>query len=254
MHLISITGIFENTFKNTWKWIHIFLPIGLVVSLVSLFLNSMFFNQALAANATFGDGLASFWQSFGLMMLLGVTMYGLQLSLYAAVLERRGDWMNFGLLRFAKRIVFVFIGVLIYYLIYLLGAMLLLIPGLMAAILLSMMPMLILLDGSNPFRAVQESFDLVWGNAWMFLGVNLIFIVAIVAISLVPGFFIGFGETVGMASGSIAPDFGAWQTYLYLVLNGVVISLYSVFFLETFYDLKRVREEKRKLVEEDGRE
>src|SRR5690606_5787181 len=97
-----------------------------------------------------------------------------QLSLFEAVMERRPAWFSFGWMRALRRLIPVLFGFVLYMLAYLVGVLLLVIPGIMVVFLLYMMFPLILLDDVGPFAAIRKSWTLTWGNAWRLFGAMLL--------------------------------------------------------------------------------
>lgn len=241
---ISPTEIFANTFRNGTRWIHIFFPVTLLGSVVS----SYFMYSWMVTGLITGGN--TFWLELGVLVLAMLLLWAFQIALFDAVLENRGDWLESSLKRAAWRLLPLFVGIVVFYLIYIIGLILLIIPGLMAIVLLSMMMPLIVLDGVGPFKAVQESYDLVWGNAWLYVAASFLVVLPIMAV-IVPAMLMPDVRATVLPMGEPEVlDFTSGQVWLWLCLNAAASVFYTVFYLESFKALKKAQEEKRNAMAE----
>lgn len=227
--------ILGETFANAFRWIHFFLPIALVVAFIGTALNGYLSEMLLAAEpAAVPD---NFWTAWAFVMIGIFATQAVQLSLFDAVMERRPGWFSFGLARALRRLLPTLLGVLLFFLAYLVGLVLLVIPGLMVLFLLYMMMPLILLDGVGPFAAVKASWDLTWGNTWRLVGAIFLTFLPVLLAFWVIAFAFGIlsVDPAGMMQPSSWSD---WRTWVWALLTGVIGVFIGSFYLVAFKALK----------------
>src|SRR5690606_12380089 len=81
----------------------------------------------------------NFWTIYAFTMAGLLSIQVIQLSLFDAVMERRPAWFSFGWMRALRRLIPVLVGFVLFMLAYLVGFILLVIPGIMVMFLLYMM-------------------------------------------------------------------------------------------------------------------
>ncbi|MDX1443939.1 MAG: hypothetical protein R3270_09250 [Gammaproteobacteria bacterium] len=244
MGKINPFDIFSDTFGETFRWIHLFLPIALVFQLVVMAMNMQFLGSLTGqlSPETTEAFIGNFWTAWSVMMIVGLTLHVLQLSLFDAVLEQRADWFSFGISRALRRLLPVLIGMVIFIAAYMVGILLLIIPGLMVLFLLYMMTPLILLDGRGPFEAVKASWQLTWGNAWRLVGAVLLVFLPVLIVSMLVGMTIGMME--GPLPAGQSPEvygWGDWQTWVMLLVFALLAVIFTCFYLAAFRELKSAR-------------
>jgi hypothetical protein len=241
---ISPFDIFSATYSNSMRWVHLFLPIAFVVALVGAFINKLFIESMFGSAMTSGTApvMEGFWTAWLFMMFGFMAIFMFQMSLFDAILEERGDWLPFGFGRFLKRLLPGLVGVGIYMLLYMIGIVLLVIPGLMALILLYMMMPLILLDDVGPIAAVKRSFRLVWGNAWRFIGAIIVAMLPLMIVMMLVGGFLGiFGAGTEQEVMQPLTDFTDWRTWAWTVTTAILGVVATCFYLAAFRELKRAQ-------------
>ena len=240
MGKISPFEILGETFANAFRWIRLFLPIALAVAFVNALLNGYMTEMLLAgAGVEPGTFPENFWTIWSVVMIGVLATQIVQLSLFDAVMERQAAWFSFGLVRALRRLIPALIGMVLFLLAYVVGIILLVIPGAMAVFLLYMMLPLILLDDVGPFAALKKSWQLTWGNAWRlfaaiivtFLPIALGFWAIVVAFGLIPA---DPAQPVLQPASSLSD----WRFWVWILLTGVMGMFIASFYLVAFRALK----------------
>lgn len=246
MGKISPFAIFGETFSQSTRWMHLFLPIAFIMQLVMLAVNLEFMGTVTGQMAPekMDQFMENFWTLWAVMMLVAFSVHSVQMSLFDAVIEERGDWLPFGISRALKRLLPVIVGAGIFVIAYAIGILLLVIPGLMVLFLLYMMTPLILLDGVNPFAAAKASWRLTWGNAWRLFGAVLLVFVPVMLFFLIAGMVLGTWP--GSIEDGTIPQFGwsDWQTWAQAFVMALVAVIFTCFYLAAFKALKAARAER----------
>ncbi|MHB1595688.1 MAG: glycerophosphoryl diester phosphodiesterase membrane domain-containing protein [Streptosporangiaceae bacterium] len=142
-------------------------------------------------------GMAAALAAFGRMIL------GRKISLADAFRRSRLGWILLTVLLFYAMIFVVFFvpilalhgpGLI-------LGFLLLFAFYLVIGILLSLTLPVVVLEGRNPFRAFERSWQLVRGSYWRFLGIFALVVVMLIVLSLVLFFILGIGLAILGVSG-----------------------------------------------------
>lgn len=239
MGKISPFEIMGETYANALRWVHFFLPVALVVALVGTVLNSILMDTLVAADgsevATVPD---NFWTIWFVVMLGILAVQTMQLSLFDAIMERREAWFSFGLARALRRMVPALVGMVLFILAYLLGTILLLIPGVMALFLLYMMLPLILLDDVGPFAALKKSWQLTWGNAWRLFAAMLLTLLPVGLAFWALAFAFGVVSMDSAQALQPTTSLSDWRTWLWILLTGVIGVFVASFYLVAFQALK----------------
>ncbi|MHB1876534.1 MAG: glycerophosphoryl diester phosphodiesterase membrane domain-containing protein, partial [Streptosporangiaceae bacterium] len=170
-------------------------------------------------------GMAAALAAFGRMML------GRKISLTDALRRSRIGWVLLTVLLFYVMIfVVLFVPILALHgpgLI--LGILLLLAFYLVIGVLLSLTLPVVVLEGRNPFRAFERSWQLVKGSYWRFLGIFALIVVMLMVLSMILFFILGIGLAIIGVSGTIGPANSA--TVSTPAIAGVIIgtvALYAV--------------------------
>ena len=170
-------------------------------------------------------GVATALAAFGRMIL------GRKISLTDAFRRSRLGWILLTVLLFYAMIFVVFfVPILVLHgpgLI--LGFLLLLAFYLVIGVLLSLTLPVVVLEGRNPFRAFERSWQLVKGSYWRFLGIFALIVVMLMALSMVLFFVLGIGLAILGVVGQPGPanPAGVSTPALTGVLVGT-IALYGV--------------------------
>jgi hypothetical protein len=100
-----------------------------------------------------------------------------------------------------RKLLPVFIGMLIYLIAVMLGVVLLVIPGFILMLSLAFYQMLIVVDGNRTVESLRTSHRLVWGNWWrtatVFLVPTALYVVIYFVLGLVMGLVVPFTEGEG---------------------------------------------------------
>lgn len=237
MGKISPFEIFGETFKSLLRCARFLLPIAAVPAVISAALSPWMLNM-LYPDGPLPPGQVpeNFWSVWAVMMIVLMSLQFLELSLFDAVMDGREDWLAFGLLRGLRRLLPALIGLIIYAAAYVVGGILLVIPGIMALVLLSMMLPLILLEGTNPFAAASKSWRMVWGNAWRFIGASILVFLPVM-IMMWP-----LGSTLGFLSfepqPALIPSWTDWQAWVWAGFTTVTAALATTFYVVVYRALK----------------
>lgn len=240
MGKISPFDIFGETFSTAIRLARYLLPIAAVPAVVSAIL-SPWMVDTLNSEGPLPPGQLpeGFWSIWAGMMLVIMSIQFLQLSLFDAVIDGREDWLAFGMRRGLRQLLPALIGFVIYAVAYAVGAVLLVIPGIMALVLLSMMLPLILLEGVNPFAAMSKSWRMVWGNAWRFIGASILVLLPLMLMIWTVGFALGFLSFDPQRDPALIPTWTAWQTWVWTAFTTVMTSLALTFYLVTYRALRK---------------
>lgn len=240
MGKISPFEILGETFSNTFRWIHLFLPIALVIAIGASVMNGYLTSALFTGEGTpvpAGEIPENFWSVWSFAMVVMVTMHVVQLSLFDAVMEQHSGWFSFGVMRGLRRVLPTIVGFVLFMLAYLAGIVLLVIPGLMVLFLLYMTMPLIVLDGVGPFAALRKSWQLTWGNAWRLVGAILLAFLPLVLVFWIVAF--AFGIVPTEPSQPVAPfDVSNWKTWAWTAFTAVMGVFATTFYLVAFKALK----------------
>ena len=163
-----------------------------------------------------------------LSMLVGfVFMNAMMVRIHATAHDRNigmGASLGIGV----KKLLPVFVGMIIYMVAILLGMVLLVIPGIILMLSLAFYQMLIVVDDNRTFESLRASHRLVWGNWWrtatVFLVPAVLYLVIYVVLGLVLGLFIPLTEGEG------------GRTTLELAINVMTVAV-STFSMPLFYSV-----------------
>jgi hypothetical protein len=129
-----------------------------------------------------------------------------------------------------KKLLPVYIGMILYVIAIMAGMVVLIIPGLILMMSLAFYQMLIVLDDNRTIEALRTSHKLVWGNWWrtttVFLVPGVFYIVIYTILGLVMGMFIPFAD--------IANGEGAGSLQLGI---GIMMIAVSTFTMPLFYSI-----------------
>lgn len=239
MGKISPFEIFGETFASLLRWARIFLPVAALPAMVSAAASPWMMNM-LYPDGPLPPGQLpeNFWSIWSVMMIVVMSLQFLQLSLYDAVMDGRDDWLAFGLSRGLRRLLPTLIGLIIYAVAYMIGGVFLVIPGIMALVLLSMMLPLILLEGVNPFSAISRSWNMVWGNAWRYIGATILVFLPMVLVTWPLGSALGILSFDLQRDPSLIPGPMSWQTLVWSAFTTVTAALAMTFYLVVYRSLK----------------
>jgi hypothetical protein len=170
-------------------------------------------------------GMATALAAFGRMIL------GRKISLTEAFRRSRLGWILLTVLLFYVMIFVIFFvpimalggpGLI-------LGALLMIVFYVVIAVLLSLTLPVVVLEGRNPFRAFERSWQLVKGSYWRFLGIFALIVVMLGALSLILFFILGIGLAILGVAGQVGPANSAAVATSALtgVLIGTIV-LYAV--------------------------
>jgi len=97
-----------------------------------------------------------------------------------------------------RKLLPVFIGMILYMVAVMLGMVLLVVPGIILMLSLAFYQVLIVLDDNRMFESLRASHRLVWGNWWrtatVFLVPTVLYMVLYLVLGLILGLFIPFTE------------------------------------------------------------
>jgi len=152
------------------------------------------------------------------------------------VAESRDVGLQEALMRGAKTLLPIIIGIILYVLILMVGFVLLIIPGIILSVSLYFWYTGVVLDNESPLQALKHSHRLVWGNWRRTLTVLSVFWIILLVV------YMGFGIAVGvfMATGGASDTEGfRLVSELVAALISTVITpfIYSVMLIQ-YHDLK----------------
>lgn len=93
---------------------------------------------------------------------------------------------------FATRVVYLVGAILVAGIVFIIGLVLLVLPGIYAAIRLALFPAAVMVDGNGPLQALEESWERTKGHGWTVLGYQVVFFVPGLVL-LVGGYVALFG-------------------------------------------------------------
>lgn len=191
-----------------------------------------------------GQGTAGI--AFGpliLMICIAFFAYGVEVVVGAQLMNGGRMRLGSAILQSLRRFPVVLLAMLGYYLAMVIGLLLLIIPGLIVSVTLAYSLFLAVLDDCGPVEALRGSFRLIWGNAWLLMGANLIFVVAYLvtlalAFSLLPGSAEELFTMLATPGG-----YGDWRRWVFDALASVFGVVQLFLNLHIFMDLKRLKTE-----------
>lgn len=188
---MDVVGVFRESFEVSKKNYVVFAPA--VAAMVLMFVLTL-----LLAGAAAGVGYAgrangtmpTMGAMAGSAMLLGIIgmvvslfAHGMMVAMAKEAIDTGATSFNSGMETAKARFVPLLIGSILVGIIVMIGAMLLVIPGLIAGFLLMFTFVLIVVEKSEPFEAIKKSFALVKAH----LGDSILFIVGAIVIGIVFG-------------------------------------------------------------------
>jgi hypothetical protein len=136
-----------------------------------------------------------------LAMLVGFVFMNAMMVRIDATAHARNIGMGASLGIGARKLLPVFVGMVIYMIAVLLGMALLVIPGIILMLSLAFYQMLIVVDDNHTFESLRTSHRLVWGNWWrtatVFMVPAVLYLVIYVVLALVLGLVIPLTGNVG---------------------------------------------------------
>lgn len=138
------------------------------------------------------------------------------------------------------RVPILFLTTILFFIAFLIGCLLLIIPGLI--LLVSLMPAfnLVLFEGKGPFAALVDSHRLVWGNWWRTAAILTVGFIIVIVIYVLAGFLVGV--TLPFASGD-SMMFGLVSGLAVgLLMNVLVTPFYVALVIAIYWDLKLRKE------------
>ena len=125
-------------------------------------------------------------------MLAGFVLMNAMMVRIDATAHARNIGMGVSIGIGVRKLLPVFVGMVVYLIAVLLGMALLVIPGLILMLSLAFYQMLIVVDGNRTLESLRASHRLVWGNWWrtatVFLVPTVLYLVIYVVLGLVLGF------------------------------------------------------------------
>lgn len=115
------------------------------------------------------------------------------------------------------------------------GSLLLVVPGLILMISLSMAPYLLITEGMGPLEALKASHHLVWGNWWRTATILTVVLFIIIVASFLAGLLSGTGAAFGMISEGAG---GVISSALAVLINALIMPLYYAFGIALLRDLQ----------------
>lgn len=152
------------------------------------------------------------------------------------VAELRSISLSEALMRGAKTLLPIIVGIILYALVLVVGFVLLIVPGIILSVSLYFWYTGVVLDNESPVQSLKHSHRLVWGNWWRTLIVLSVYWIMLLVV------YMGFGIGVGvfMATGGALDSAGfTLITELVAALISTVITplIYSVMIVQ-YHDLK----------------
>ena len=148
------------------------------------------------------------YMSEALPQVLGITLFMslIMYIFYNAVIYRIGnvakgmeDDLFESLIVGIRKVIPVFIALILYSLIVGLGMMLLIIPGLILLLTLMFYQILIVNDNEGIFSSLKASHRLVWGNYWRTAAVITVPLFIMIVFLMIPGIIQGYTEAMNQA-------------------------------------------------------
>ncbi len=152
------------------------------------------------------------------------------------VAESRSVSLSEALMRGAKTLLPIIVGIILYVLILMVGFVLLIIPGIILSVSLYFWYTGVVLDNESPVQSLKHSHRLVWGKWWRTLTVLSVYWIMLLVV------YMGFGIAVGvfMATGGALDSVGfKLITELVAAVISTIITplIYSVMIVQ-YHDLK----------------
>jgi hypothetical protein len=174
-----------------------------------------------------------------LSMLVGFVFMTAMIVRINATAESREIEMGMALSIGVKKLLPVFIGMILYMIAIMAGMVVLVIPGIILMLSLAFYQMLIVLDDNRTFEALRTSHRLVWGNWWrtatVFMVPAVFYIVIYIILGVILGMFIPFTEVAnGQGIGTLELAFGIMM----IAVSTITMPLFYSIALTQLNDLK----------------
>lgn len=183
------------------------------------------------------QALGDFFLPFMLSMLVGLGFFNALILRVDASAKQQNLPLGTALSSGFKKLLPVFIGVLLYMLVVILGLILLIIPGLILMLSLFFYQILIVLDNNGILESLKNSHRLVWGNWWRTATVFMIPGIFIIVIYVILGFIFATSAPLTNADESTA-SIQLTFTLISLLINTLTMPLFYSIGLVQLHDLK----------------
>ena len=174
-----------------------------------------------------------------LSMLVGFIFMTAMIVRINATAESREIGLGTALGIGVKKLLPVFIGMILYMIAIMAGMVALVIPGIILMLSLVFYQMLIVLDDNRTFEALRASHRLVWGNWWrtatVFMVPAVFYLVIYIIFGLIMGLFIPFTEVAnGQGFGTLELALGIMM----VAISTITMPLFYSIALAQLNDLK----------------
>lgn len=229
-----LSRTFSTFFGNFFKFLILGLALYFPIIIASFALTGSFVVDMMAG-ANMPEG--NFWVIFVIVMLVSAaTVAVVQAAVaYGAIeyLSGRSAGIGAMLKTGVRLIVPLVIAGIIAYIVMMLGFILLLIPGIIVAVMLSVTVPVIVAENAGPFKALERSSALTSGYRWQIFGAFVVVFVIALVLQFVFTFLLGMTALLGSdpfvsGTGIAAGIFALLQNALYYAFIGsLVASIYT---------------------------
>ena len=204
----SIGRVLDSGFKLFAASLKPVLVLVVAVSITSILMQYSMFQLMLPAQQFTTQEEVTQYMSEALPQVLGITLFMslIMYIFYNAVIYRIGnvakgmeDDLFESLIVGIRKVIPVFIALILYSLIVGLGMMLLIIPGLILLLTLMFYQILIVNDNEGIFSSLKASHRLVWGNYWRTAAVITVPLFIMIVFLMIPGIIQGYTEAMNQA-------------------------------------------------------
>lgn len=220
------------------------LPIAFIVSVLGVFPN-LIQTQPGLIGAGDPSSIAVIMIAYMIVMIvLGITIYGGMIKYYGDLAKGGSPTIAGSLKRGFSKIFPILFATIIYLIAVMIGSILLLIPGIILMLSMSLYTVAIILDNKGFFESIKFSHSLVWGNWWRTLTIFTVPLLLMMGLYFILMIIIGANITMiaGVSTGGL--DQAAFmQTMLWFTLGSAVVNalVYPLLYAVTvvlYHDLK----------------
>ena len=245
--LDSSFKLFAASLKSVWV-------IVVAMAIINVILQYSMFQLMLPAQQLTNDEEIALYMANVIPQTVGISilMWAIIYVFYNAIIFRMGnvedgieDDLYDSLIVGIKKVMPVFIAVILYSLIVGVGMMLLIIPGLILMLTLMFYKVLIVVDNEGIISSLKTSHRLVWGNYWRTAAVITVPVIIMIVFLMIPGFIQGYTEAMNRAD--VLREGGAMAPYQYsfgiadiisVILSSMAMAVLSAVFIVHLKDLK----------------
>jgi hypothetical protein len=244
----SIGGVLDTTFQLYKSSLISVIPLCLLLVATSLAPSIYVFVQGGASADPFAMGIGAlsafsspmYWVIYVISIAGSLWALGALYLKIAAIGSDEDMSIGVALGNTISRVPFLLLTTILFFIAFLIGCILLIVPGLILLVSLMLSFNLVLFEGKGPVAALIDSHKLVWGNWWRTAAILTVGFIIVIVIYMLAIFLIG--ATVPFASDD-AMLFGLISGLVVGVLMNVLVTpFYVALVIAIYWDLKLRKE------------